>query len=138
MSRRLEELNAFLLLCPLHRWLGCSIVETDPATEKVVLRLPHRAELRRGPDTDVAHGGVVSCFADIATHAAVYAVLSRGIPTIDLRVDYLRPALLPLTAIAFPRRVGGTVGTADVEIYGRDEKLAAIGRAVFMTQEPRH
>jgi uncharacterized protein (TIGR00369 family) len=129
----LEEMNAFLQQSPLHQWLDCSIVSHDPDTSEIKLRLPDRPELRRGGEA-VSHGGVIAAFIDIAAHAALYAQTGHGIPTIDLRVDYLRLASLPLTARAVVRRNGRTIGVADVEIFDRDEKLAAIGRVAFLTR----
>jgi acyl-coenzyme A thioesterase PaaI-like protein len=57
-------------------------------------------------------------------------------PTIDLRVDYLSPAEFPITARATPKRIGKTIGIADVEILGRNGDASALGRAVFMTRAP--
>jgi len=130
----LDALNAFLRQSPLHQWLGCSIVAQDEAAGSVDVLLPDRPELHRGADSAVAHGGVVAALADIAAHAALHAKVGRGLPTIDMRLDYLRPATLPLTARATVRRNGQNIGCADVEIIDCDGKLSALGRAVFFTR----
>ena len=54
-------------------------------------------------------------------------------PTIDLRTDYLRPAVAPLEAVATPRRIGRSLGVVDIEVFGADGKLAALGRVVYRT-----
>lgn len=131
----LEALNEFLRRSPLHQWLRCSIIARDAAAGSVELRLPDRPELHRTTDGAVAHGGVVAAFADVAAHAALHVQTGYGIPTIDMRIDYLRAATLPLTARAVVRRNGRTIGCADVEIMDRDGTLAALARAVFYTRD---
>jgi uncharacterized protein (TIGR00369 family) len=55
-----------------------------------------------------------------------------GVPTIDLRVDYLRPARRgDLVGVGRTVRVGKTVSVADVEIRDSTGTLVAIGRAVY-------
>jgi len=127
-------MNAFMARSPLHQWLDCRIVAFDPATTELKVHLPERPELRRGDGEPIAHGGIVAALVDLAAHAALYAQTGYGIPTIDLRIDYLRMASMPLTARALVRRNGRTIGVADVEIFDRDDKLAAIGRVAFLTR----
>jgi uncharacterized protein (TIGR00369 family) len=93
-----------------------------------------RPELWRSPEGRTSHGGVIAAFVDIAGHAALQAHTGRGMPTIDLRVDYLRPTEFPITARATPKRVGKTIGIVDVEIFGRNGDASALGRAVFLTR----
>ena len=130
----LDDMNAFMALSPLHQWLDCRIVAYDAETTTLTVHLPERPELRRSKGEPIAHGGIVAALVDLAAHAALYAQTEHGIPTIDLRVDYLRTASMPLTARATTRRNGRTIGVCDVEIVDRDERLAAIGRAVFLTR----
>lgn len=130
-------LNEFLHLCPLHQWLGCFITAYDPRTSSLEVHLPDRPELHRSADGPVAHGGVVAALVDIAAHAALHASTGHGIPTIDMRIDYLRLAALPLTARARVVRKGRTIGSADVDIIDCDGRMAAQGRAVFLTLSPQ-
>jgi len=129
-------MNAFMRRSPLHQWLDCRIISFDPATTEIKVHLPERPEMRRGEEEPIAHGGVVAALVDLAAHAALYAQTGHGIPTIDLRIDYLRMASMPLTARALVRRNGRTIGISDVEIFDRDDKLAAIGRVAFLTRSP--
>jgi uncharacterized protein (TIGR00369 family) len=128
-----ETLNAFMLRAPLHQWLGVRITAHDAATGAVRITLPARPELRHAPDRETVHGGIVAALVDLSAHAALNAVTGIGMPTIDLRTDYLRPALPPLEAVATPRRVGRTLGVVDIEVLDRDGKLAALGRVVYRT-----
>lgn len=133
----IDVLQEYLSRAPLHQWLDCKITEVDRESGRLIIELPFRRELCNGAAGEgVAHGGVVAMLVDIAAHAALHAQTGYGMPTIDLRVDYLRPAILPLTATATIRRKGKTIGNADVELSGADGKLAATGRAVFLTVPP--
>jgi uncharacterized protein (TIGR00369 family) len=60
------------------------------------------------------------------------------VPTIDLRVDYLRPARRgPLTATGQTVRVGRTVSVADVEVRDESATLVAVGRGVYASPRPQ-
>ena len=60
----------------------------------MVLRIPYRAELVGEPDTGVLAGGVVTTLLDMACGWASLAALKvpTSIATLDLRIDYMRPA----------------------------------------------
>ena len=75
---------------PFHRLLGLEMVRAEDGV--VEMRLPWRDELGRDDGSDWFHGGVISALIDIAGDYAIASKLGRGVPTIDLRVDYLRPA----------------------------------------------
>jgi len=128
-----EKLNAFMARAPFHQWLGCHITAHDPTSGALRITLPARPELRHSPTTETVHGGVIAALVDLAAHAALNAVTGIGMPTIDLRTDYLRPAVAPLEAVATPRRIGRSLGVVDIEITGSDGKLAALGRVVYRT-----
>jgi uncharacterized protein (TIGR00369 family) len=57
--------------------------------------LPYNPELVGDPTTGVLHGGVVTTLVDSVCGIAVFAALQRlqAIATLDLRIDYLRPAI---------------------------------------------
>jgi uncharacterized protein (TIGR00369 family) len=128
-----ETLNDFMLRAPLHQWLGVRVTAYDAATGEIRITLPARPELRHATDRETVHGGILSALVDLSAHAALNAVTGIGMPTIDLRTDYLRPAVAPLEAVATPRRVGRSLGIVDVEITGGDGKLVALGRVVYRT-----
>jgi uncharacterized protein (TIGR00369 family) len=58
------------------------------------MRLRYRPELVGNPDTGVLHGGAVTALLDATSGAAVFLRLPEPmrIATLDLRIDYLRPA----------------------------------------------
>ena len=60
----------------------------------VELALPWRADLVGEPETDVLASGPIVALMDMATSFAVWHKRGEFVPhaTLDLRVDYLRPA----------------------------------------------
>ena len=115
---------------PFMRFLGLQLVRAHDGT--VEIRLPFREEFLRSDGSDWLHGGVVSALADIAGDYAVITKTAAGVPTIDLRVDYLRPARRgDLVATGRTLRVGRTVSVADVEIRDSQGTVVAVGRAVY-------
>jgi uncharacterized protein (TIGR00369 family) len=132
----LDRLNAVLTKAPLHRWLGCLATCLEDETGTVHLAVPDRPELRHSDEGDGLHGGIIAAFIDISAHTALNAVAGINMPTIDLRVDYLAAAFAPLSARATPRRIGHSIGVVDTEVFGRDGKLVALGRAVFRSRRP--
>jgi len=67
-----------------------------PVVEKgrVVMRLPWREDLVGNAETGVLHGGAITSLIDTAGGMAVMTMLEKrvAIATIDLRIDYLKPA----------------------------------------------
>ena len=115
---------------PYMRFLG--LVLEKAAAGHVEIRLPFRDEFLRQDGSDWLHGGVVSALIDIAGDYAVATAVGAGVPTIDMRVDYLRPARRgDLAAVARTVRVGRTVSVADVEVRDGQGTLVAVGRAVY-------
>jgi uncharacterized protein (TIGR00369 family) len=59
--------------------------------------LPYRAELVGNPDTGVLHGGVITGLVDASCGLSVFLAMRRParIATLDLRIDYLKPATPP-------------------------------------------
>lgn len=133
---KIDQMNLFLQRSPFHRWLNCKVTGFDLTDGTITMLFIERPELRRSSEAAASHGGVIAAFIDIAGHAALQAQTGRGMPTIDLRVDYLRPAEFPITARATPKRIGKTIGIVDVEIFSSDGDASALGRAVFMTRAP--
>lgn len=119
---------------PYHALLGPQAVAVEPTTGTVVIRLPYRPEFRRAPDESGYHGGVIAALIDLAGHAAVAVHVGRMVPTVDLRIDYLRPAPgSDLTARGKLLRAGRSIARADVEISDADNNIVAVGRGTYST-----
>jgi len=123
---------------PFHALLGGPrAISADPATGTVVLEIPYRQGFRRARDSGDIHGGVLAAAIDMAAHAAVAVQCGRMTPTIDLRIDYLRPAPAgDLSVTARTLKVGRAIARADVEIRGGDGAVVAVGRGTFSTLKP--
>lgn len=77
---------------PQARALGITTLSLEGET--ALLKVPYRSELVGDPDTGVIAGGVVTTLLDHACGQAVHQALKRpgAIATLDLRIDYMRPA----------------------------------------------
>ena len=89
---KLKVARGFTDGVPHNRALGMQVVEMSRAG--AVFRLPYSDKLVGNPDTGVLHGGAITALLDAASGAAVFAALTEWVPiaTLDLRIDYLRPA----------------------------------------------
>ena len=88
----LERAKAMVQFTPQARALGIELTAIDH--KRVRGRAPYRAELVGDPDTGVIAGGVLTTFLDqISGVAAMVAMPApKAVATIDLRIDYMRPA----------------------------------------------
>lgn len=128
-----EALDMLVRNAPFHRWLGVTLKELS--AEGIEIFMPWREEFVAHPKIRYTHGGILAALIDLAGDYAVAARLGRGVPTIDMRVDYHRAALPgPLVAKASVIKMGGTLATAEARIFDENEKLVASGRGVYLTQ----
>jgi uncharacterized protein (TIGR00369 family) len=115
---------------PYQRFLGVTLISAVPG--RVEMRLPFRDELLREDGSDWLHGGVVGALVDIAGDYAVASHFGCGVPTVDLRIDYLRPSRRgDLQAVGQTIRVGKTLAVADVEVRDGSGQVVATGRGVY-------
>lgn len=125
-----------LIESPFHRVLGLRLVATDVATETIELEMPFNADVERAPGSGQYHGGVIASLIDIAGDYALLWALGFGVPTINFRTDYLRPAFnTSLRAKATIRRIGRSVGVVDIDVFDKEQRLVAIGRGCYATRE---
>jgi len=91
IKRRLEE--RYVDAVPHNRALNLRVADYRP--EHLSLCLPYREDLVGNPETRVLHGGCITSLIDATCGGAVILSLAapRRIATLDLRIDYVRPAL---------------------------------------------
>jgi len=72
--------------------LGIDLTRIEPP--RVWGRVAYRADLVGDPDTGVIAGGVITTLLDHVCGVAVVSAMNAATPvaTIDLRIDYMRPA----------------------------------------------
>jgi uncharacterized protein (TIGR00369 family) len=131
----LEELAALLAESPFHQLLGLRLEAFDPAAQSVAIRCVFSPRVERAPGTGQFHGGVIASLIDIAGDFALIGTVGHGVPTINFRVDYLRPAFnTDLIGRARVRKTGKTVGVVDVEVEDSSGRLIAVGRGCYGTR----
>lgn len=120
---------------PFIRACRMEIVSADPEQGVVEMRMPLQEMLQRAPGHAQFHGGPVASLIDTAGDFAVAMMVSGTVPTINFRVDYVRPSSgAYLVARATARRVGRTVSVADVDVFDEQGRLTAIGRGTYGSQ----
>ena len=94
-----DGMRAFV---PHNRELGLEVVDFRHRSGEVWMRLPYAAHLVGNPDDGVLHGGAITSLMDAACGMAVMVRLGQGAPiaTLDLRIDYLKPAAAGQDVIA--------------------------------------
>jgi uncharacterized protein (TIGR00369 family) len=132
------EIQQMLDASPFNLFLGLTVVAADPARQEVTMRSPMRPEFERRPGSKQWHGGVIASVIDTVGDFAVGMMVGRGLPTVNFRVDYLKPAVdTALVAVSRVRRAGKSVGVADVDVFDEKGALLAIGRGTYSTLDAK-
>ena len=131
----ISGIQSLLDTSPIHCLLGFRAISVPSATEPVVLVItaPAGGNAERAVGAGQAHGGAIATLIDTTATFAASRAVDHVVPTMNLQVNYLRPATGPeLSATARVRRVGRTAAIVDVDIESGG-KLVAIGRATLAT-----
>jgi len=91
-SLRMDRVRRFIGTLNQACELGLAV---ESAREgELVLRLPYSDQIVGNPDTGVIHGGAITTLMDTASGSVIMCALDdfELCPTLDLRVDYMRPA----------------------------------------------
>jgi uncharacterized protein (TIGR00369 family) len=131
----LEQVQAIVTRAPFHQWLGLTVLAvTDDSIE---IKATWREEWVVNIERRYTHGGILAALIDLAADWAMVKQTGRGVPTIDMRVDYHRAAM-PGDLIARGKvvRFGGQFSTAEAQIF-QDDKLIASGRGTYFTAPPK-
>jgi uncharacterized protein (TIGR00369 family) len=126
--------QAMLDASPFIHLLAMRAVSLDAAAQQVILEMPLTPGVERRAGSGQFHGGAIAALIDTAGDFALVIGLGGGVPTINLRIDYLRPAIGErLRAVASVRRAGRTIGVVDVDVTDPAGRLVAIGRGCYST-----
>jgi uncharacterized protein (TIGR00369 family) len=128
-----EQIQERLMHSPFNALLDLEVVTADPEKREVVMRLKMRPEFERLAGSGQWHGGPIAAAIDTVGDYALAMLFGKPLPTINLRVDYLRPGKDTLTLVARIRRSGKTVGVVDVDVLDEAGALVALGRANYST-----
>ena len=132
----LDQVQALITRAPFHQWLGLTVLAvTDDSIE---IKATWREEWVVNPERRYTHGGILAALIDLAADYAMVKQTGRGVPTIDMRVDYHRAAM-PGDLIARGKvvRFGSQFSTAEAELIDKDGKLVASGRGTYFTAPPK-
>jgi len=127
-----EQVQAIFDASPFLGFLQLRAVALDHDAGTLTVTMPMRPELERRLGTAQFHGGPIAAFIDIVGDFAVGMTVGGGVPTINLRIDYLKPAVgTLLTGTARVRRTGRTVALVDVDVHDEKQSLVAVGRGTY-------
>ena len=122
--------------CPYHQWLGIKVVALHD--DGIELTAKWREEWVVNPERRYTHGGILAALIDLAADWAMVKKTGRGVPTIDMRVDYHSPAMPgDLTLRGKVVRMGGQFSTAEASVFDAQGKLLASGRGTYFTAPPK-
>jgi uncharacterized protein (TIGR00369 family) len=132
----IEQVQALVGRAPYHRWLGLTVLAVGD--DSIEIKATWREEWVVNPERRTTHGGVLAALIDLAADWALVRQTGRGVPTIDMRIDYHRPAL-PGDLIARGKaiRFGSMFATAEAQIIDQDGRLVASGRGTYFTAPPK-
>ena len=131
-----DEVQARITRGPFHRWLGLEVVSVGDG--EIEVRATWREEWVVNPDRGYTHGGILAALVDLTADWALVSRTGRGVPTIDMRVDYHRVAM-PGDLVARGKLVkwGGQFAVAEAQVFDKDGALVASGRGVYSTAPPK-
>ncbi len=115
----------FVTRTPHARLLGMELVSFE--ANRGVIRLPWREDLEGDSDTRILSGGAVTALLDHVCGLAVTAAMTKpsSCATLDLRIDYQRPA------------EPGKAVTAEAHCYKMTRQIAFV-RASAWDESPAH
>jgi len=136
----LEALAAgFIRNVPHLRECGMRLARVDVGLAEV--ELPFRAEWLGDIERGVMHTGILTTLVDSASGAAVLSSLPSYSPiaTLDLRMDYLRPAMKDLltTCRAECYRLTTHIAFVRASVWQQDaDAPVAVSQSAFMLSSP--
>ena len=127
-----DQVQTLLDDSPYIGFMNLEVVSMDLDKDEIVIKMPMRPEFERRAGTGQYHGGAIAALIDIAGDYALVMKVGGGVPTINFRVDFLRPGTnTSLTATATTRRLGRSVAVVDIDVHDDQGKLCAVGRGTY-------
>jgi len=140
MTDILTIARQFIQALPFSRALGMELIDLGPGT--ATIRMPWDAHLVGDPATGVLHGGAISALMDTASGASVMSHPAAPVSTatLDLRIDYMRPASPGQTITARAECHHVTRSVAFVRVVAVDDdadRPVAMGTGAFTLDRPK-
>lgn len=120
---------------PFNKLVGMRVTALREGHATILVRF--KPELIGDPKRPALHGGVLSALIDATGGAAAFTRIdfpSDTLSTLDMRVDYLRPAeMRDVIAEGHVSRMGNRVASVDIHCYheGENDRHLATGKAVY-------
>jgi uncharacterized protein (TIGR00369 family) len=131
-----ENVQQLITRGPFHRWLGLQVLKVEQ--DLIEVKATWREEWIVNPDKRYTHGGILAALVDLAADWALFSRTGRGVPTLDMRIDYHRAALPgDLTARGRVIKWGGQFSVAEGQVLDEDGALLASGRGLYFTAPPK-
>lgn len=128
----LEEAQALVSRGPFLRWLGLQVTEIGP--DSISAKARWREDWVANPTLGQTHGGILAALVDFAADFALLGSIGHPVPTIDLRVDYLRLAKQgDLIAKGRVIKLGKQFSICEALVLDESDRLIASGRGAFAT-----
>ena len=127
-----EQIQAMFDRSPFISGLKLQVLSLDYDAVELTVSMPLDPSMERRAGTKQFHGGPIASFIDTIGDFVVGMMVGGGVPTLNIRIDYLKPAVGDaLTATARARRMGRTVAVADIDVFDENNSLVAIGRGTY-------
>jgi len=113
---------------PFAEHLGIEVTHAEDGVAEGRLRMTD--EISSNPNRHIAHGGATFALADTVGGAALVSLVGVPTPTIDMRIDYLKPVIDDIEAHAEVARKGNTSAVVDIDVTQDGEGVASV-RGVY-------
>ena len=128
----IKRMNEIVNVCPYFDLLSMKLVDVGIGYSSLEIELAHKHLQPFG----VVHGGVFASIIDAAAFWSVYygiEVPDVGITTVDLKLNYLAPAVSgKLIARGRQIKVGRTLGYAEASVADQQGKVLAHGTSTLI------
>ena len=136
-----QLIRLFEEIIPFNRLLGLKVKGLGDG--KATVEIPFREELVGDILRPAQHGGVIAAAIDAAGGLAAFTKLSAEdrLSTVDMRVDYLHPALKKTLIVESEIiRIGNRMTTVASHVFHEDdgETMLATGKAVYNIRRNSH
>jgi len=134
-------IRKFFPFIPFNAALGVEII--DLGDGYAIQRLPYSPELVGDPETGVLHGGAITTLLDSVCGAAAFMAMAtpENLATLDLRIDYLKPATPGEAVIGRAeclKRTRQVIFIRCMAYHSDPSDPIAMGTASFVTGTPRN
>src|SRR5215469_6061284 len=131
-----ERVQEMITRAPFHQWLGLKLVALHE--DGIELTATWREEWVVNPQRRYTHGGILAAIIDLTADWSLVVHTGRGVPTLDMRIDYHRAATPgDLTAKGRVVKLGSQFSVAEASVYDKDGTLLASGRGLYLTAPPK-